>query len=227
MIDFKSVTKIYGRSRTKALENVSFNIEKGEFISIVGFSGAGKSTLFKMILGEEEPTSGRVYFNKKRLDYFDDNEVNEHRRKIGVIFQDFKLLKNKNVYENIAFSMETAGFSDEQIAVDVPYVLDLVNLKDKMWSFTTELSGGEKQRVAIARAIVSQPDLILADEPTGNLDPISSYEILDILKQINKNGTTIILTTHDKNVVDNLRKRVITLENGIVKRDEKVGQYIL
>ena len=227
MIDFKSVTKSYGRSRTKALENVSFNIEKGEFVSIVGFSGAGKSTLFKMILGEEEPTNGRVYFNKKRLDYFDDNEVNEHRRKIGVIFQDYKLLKNKNVYENIAFSMETAGFSDEQIAVDVPYVLDLVNLKDKMWSFTTELSGGEKQRVAIARAIVSQPDLILADEPTGNLDPISSYEILDILKQINKNGTTIILTTHDKNVVDNLRKRVITLDNGIVKRDEKVGQYIL
>jgi cell division transport system ATP-binding protein len=196
-------------------------------VSIVGHSGAGKTTLLKMILAEERPTDGAVYFQSTDIHKLKRNEMNHFRRKIGAVFQDFRLLPNKTAYENISFAMEVAGKSDDEIASDVPHVLELVDLSKKMWSFPNQLSGGEKQRVAIARAIVNHPDIIIADEPTGNLDPINTYEIIQILKKINDLGTTVILTTHNKGVIDSLSKRVITIEMGKILRDDKEGRYIL
>jgi len=224
MIVFEKVTKVYSDS-TIALEEVTLSIEPKEFVSIVGHSGAGKTTLVKMLLAEEKPTKGRVFFESLDIHKLTKHEINYFRRKIGTVFQDFRLLPNKTIYENIAFAMEVSGRSDEEIHSDVPHVLDLVNLSEKAFNFPHELSGGEKQRVAIARAIVNQPDIIIADEPTGNLDPINTYEIIQILKKINDLGTTIILTTHNKGVIDSLGKRVLTMENGKVVRDDPTGKY--
>jgi cell division transport system ATP-binding protein len=226
MIYFDKVSKIYPDSSI-ALEDVTFTVEPKEFVSVVGHSGAGKTTLVKLILTEEQPTSGKVFFGSVDVHTLKHNEIPEYRRKIGVVFQDFRLIPDKNVYENIAFSMEAAGRSDEEIESDVPHVLELVDLGKKIWNFPHELSGGEKQRVAIARAIVNQPDLIIADEPTGNLDPVNTYEIVQILKKINDLGTTVVLTTHNKGVIDSLGRRVITMENGKIVRDDKEGRYII
>jgi len=220
MISFDKVSKIYP-DNSVALKDVSFSIEPKEFISIVGHSGAGKTTLLKMFLAEEKPSGGKVYFESVDIHSLNKREINHFRRKIGVVFQDFRLLSHKNIYENIAFAMEAAGRSDEEIEADVPHVLDLVDLGKKIWNFPKELSGGEKQRVAIARAIVNQPDIIIADEPTGNLDPLNTHEIVQILKKINDLGTTIILATHNRSVVDSIGKRVITMENGKIIRDSK------
>ena len=226
MISFEKVTKIY-HDDSAALADVSFAIEPKEFVSIVGHSGAGKTTLLKMILAEERPTEGTVQFSGKDVHRLRRNRLHEYRRKIGSVFQEFRLLPNKTAYENVAFAMEMAGRTDEEIAADVPYVLQMVDLQGKMWNFPHELSGGEKQRVAIARAIVNQPDLIIADEATGNLDPLSTREVVQILKKINDLGTTVILTTHNKGVIDALGRRVITLEKGRIIRDDPNGKYVL
>jgi len=226
MIHFDKVSKIY-EDNTKALQDINLKIEPKEFVSIVGHSGAGKTTLIKMLLAEEQPTHGNVFFESTNIHKLKRSEVNKFRRRVGTIFQDFRLLPNKTVYENIAFAMEAAGCTDEQIISDVPYVLELIDLADKTFNFPSELSGGEKQRVAIARAIVNRPDVIVADEPTGNLDPINTYDIVQILKKVNDLGTTVILTTHNKGVIDDLAKRVITLEDGKVIRDDPTGRYVL
>lgn len=226
MIYFDKVSKRYP-DESVALSEVSFSIEPKEFVSIVGQSGAGKTTLLKMILAEEYPTEGDVFFKSANIHRLRPKELNNYRRRIGTVFQDFRLLPNKTAYENIAFAMEAAGRSEEEIAADVPHVLELVDLGRKIWSFPRELSGGEKQRVAIARAIVNQPDLIIADEPTGNLDPVNTFEIIQILKKINDLGTTVILTTHNKGVIDSLGKRVITLDQGRLVRDDKTGSYVI
>jgi cell division transport system ATP-binding protein len=180
-----------------------------------------------MLLAESEPSEGEVLFERTNVHKLKKGQVHNFRRKIGTVFQDYKLLPNKTVYENIAFAMEVAGRPEDEIHADVPHVLELVGLSNKAYNFPRELSGGEKQRVAIARAIVNQPDLIIADEPTGNLDPINTNEIIHILKKINDLGTTVILTTHNKGVIDSLKKRVITMENGKVVRDDKKGTYSL
>ncbi len=226
MIYFDKVSKRYSPTST-ALHDVSFTIEPKEFISVVGHSGAGKSTLLKMILAEERPSAGAVYFQSVNIHKLRRKDISKLRRRIGMIFQDFRLLPDKTAYENIAFAMEIAGRAEKEIAADVPHVLDLVNLGHKMSSFPHELSGGEKQRVAIARAIVNNPDLIIADEPTGNLDPVNTYDIIQILKKINDLGTTVLMTTHNKGVVDAVGKRVITMEDGKIIRDDKEGKYIL
>ncbi len=226
MIVFEKVTKIYSDG-TVALEEATISIEPKEFISIVGHSGAGKTTLIKMLLGEEKPTKGKVFYESIDINRLKKHEKPHFRRKIGTVFQDFRLLPNKTIYENVAFAMEVSGRSDEEIHSDVPHVLDLVNLSHKSFNFPHELSGGEKQRVAIARAIVNQPDIIIADEPTGNLDPINTNEIIQILKKINDLGTTIVLTTHNKGVIDALGKRVITMEEGKIVRDDAVGRYTM
>lgn len=226
MIVFDKVTKVYSDG-TKALDGVSLTIEPKEFVSIVGHSGSGKTTLIKMLLVEEKPTSGNIFYESLDVDKLTKNEIHHFRRKIGTVFQDFKLLSNKTVYENISFAMEMCGRYDDEVCSDVPHVLNLVDLADKAYNFPHELSGGEKQRVAIARAIVNQPDVIVADEPTGNLDPINTNEIIQILKKINDLGTTVILTTHNKGVIDSLGKRVVTMEKGKVIRDDKMGRYTL
>ncbi len=226
MIYFDKVSKVYSDD-TLALEEVSFTIQPKEFVSIVGHSGAGKTTLIKMILAEDSPTRGSVMFESINVHKLKHRHIPEYRRKFGTVFQDFRLIPNKTVFENIAFAMEAAGRTDEEIASDVPHVLDLVGLSKKIWSFPHELSGGEKQRVAIARAIVNQPDVIIADEPTGNLDPVNTYEIVQILKKINDLGTTVILTTHNKGVIESIGKRVITMEKGRLVRDDKDGKYAI
>lgn len=226
MIYYDRVSKIYADDSV-ALSDVSFSVESGEFVSVVGHSGAGKTTLIKMLLAEEAPTSGAVFFESINVHTVARNRINDLRRKIGTVFQDFKLLPTKTAYENIAFAMEAAGRNEEEIRSDVPHVLGLVDLGDKINNFPGELSGGEQQRVAIARAIVNQPDIIVADEPTGNLDPVNTFEIVQILKKINDLGTTIILTTHNKGVIDSLKKRVITMDRGKVIRDDREGKYIL
>ena len=213
--------------KSVALDGVSFKIEPKEFVSIVGHSGAGKTTLLKMLIVEDWPTDGAVYFDSTNIHSLRGKDVTKLRRRIGTIFQDFRLIPNKTAYENIAFAMEASGRSDAEIASDVPHVLELVDLGHKIWSFPHELSGGEKQRVAIARAIVNQPDIIIADEPTGNLDPVNTYEIVRILKKINEMGTTVILTTHNKGVIDHVGGRVLTMEKGKIIRDDKDGKYAL
>lgn len=226
MIYFDKVTKVY-RDNSAALNNVSFTVEPGEFVSVVGHSGAGKSTLLKVIIAEERPTSGKVFFNSTDVHRLASRYIPHLRRRIGSVFQDFRLLPQKTVFENIAFVMETAGRTEEEIQSDVPHVLELVGLGHKINAFPSQLSSGERQRVAIARAIINQPELLLADEPTGNLDPLNTLEIMNILQKINELGTTIILTTHNKGVVDDLGRRVITLENGKIIRDDPTGKYVL
>jgi cell division transport system ATP-binding protein len=224
MIYFDKVSKEYPTSGT-VLEGITLAIEPKEFVSIVGPSGAGKTTLLKLLLTEEKPTTGQVLFESIDVNSLRQNDVNQYRRRIGTVFQDFRLIPDKTAYENIAFAMEAAGRSDDEIREDVPHVLDLVDLGNKMWNFPHELSGGEKQRVAIARAIINQPDVIIADEPTGNLDPVNTNDVIQILKKVNDMGTTVILTTHNKGVIDALRKRVITLDQGQIVRDEARGTY--
>ncbi len=226
MIYFNNVSKIYGKDST-ALDNVTLTITAGEFVSVVGHSGAGKTTFTKMILAEDRPTEGTVFFESINVHNLKNNALTDLRRRIGMVFQDFKLLSNKTAYENIAFAMEAAGKTDEEIASDVPHVLELVDLKHKIDHFPNQMSGGEQQRLAIARAIINQPELIIADEPTGNLDPVNTYEIIQILKKINDLGTTVILTTHNRGVVESIGKRVITIEKGRVVRDDKHGKYSL
>lgn len=226
MLYFDRVSKEYDDGN-KVLDNISLTINQGELVSIVGHSGAGKTTLVKLLLAEEHPTEGSVSFNSDVLSELRGKDMTNYRRKIGVVFQDFRLIPNKTAYENVAFAMEAAGKHDDDIAEDVPHVLDLVDLKTKMHHFPHQLSGGEQQRVAIARAIINRPEIIIADEPTGNLDPLNSYDIVQILKKINDLGTTVILTTHNKGIVDNLGRRVITMEDGRVTRDQKSGKFTL
>lgn len=224
MIYFNNVTKKYKDS--SSLLDISFSISEGEFVSIVGHSGAGKTTLTKLILAEEKPTSGTIFFESTDIHKLSAKDLTKFRRKIGVIFQDFRLLPNRTAYENIAFAMEAFGKKDEEIMQDVPHVLELVDLASKAFHFPHQLSGGEKQRLAIARAIITQPEIIIADEPTGNLDPVNTNEVVNILKKINDLGTTVILTTHNRSVIDQVKKRIITLENGRVTRDDKDGKYM-
>lgn len=226
MIYFNNVTKKY-KGSVVSLEDINLTITQGEFVAIVGHSGAGKTTLTKLILAEESPTDGTVFFESTDINKLSSKNLRKLRRKIGVVFQDFRLLSNKNVFENIAFAMEALEKGEEEILRDVPHVLELVDLTPKAHLFPHQLSGGEKQRLAIARAIITQPSLIIADEPTGNLDPINTNEVVNLLKKINDLGTTVILTTHNRSVVDQVKKRVITLENGRIIRDDKEGKYML
>lgn len=226
MIYFDKVTRVYPDEYV-ALDAVSFTVEPKEFVSIVGHSGAGKTTLMKMLIAEDRPTDGTIFFESKNIHRLKKREMNKFRRRIGTIFQDFRLIPNKTAYENIAFAMEASGKTDKEIKSDVPYILELVDLGNKMWNFPHQLSGGEKQRVAIARAIVNNPDIIIADEPTGNLDPVNTYEIIKILQKINELGTTVLLTTHNKGVVDTVGGRVLTMEKGKIIRDDKHGKYVL
>ncbi|MGC9605214.1 MAG: ATP-binding cassette domain-containing protein [Minisyncoccia bacterium] len=226
MIYYDKVTKIYP-DKTVALEGVSFGVEPKEFVTIVGPSGAGKTTLMKLLIAEDRPTEGAIFFESADIHRMNKKDMSRLRRRIGTVFQDYRLIPNKTVYENIAFAMEAAGRTDGEIAADVPHVLELVDIGHKIWNFPLELSGGERQRVAIARAIVTQPDVVVADEPTGNLDPANTYEIIRILRKINELGTTVLLTTHNKGVVDAVGGRIITMEKGKIIRDDKSGKYVI
>lgn len=226
MIYFDKVSKEYDDGN-KVIDSVSLTINQGELVSIVGHSGAGKTTLIKLLLAEESPTEGTVSFHSSNIHKLHGSKMTNYRRKIGVVFQDFRLIPNKTAYENVAFAMEAAGKHDDDIREDVPHVLDLVDLKNKMHHFPHQLSGGEQQRVAIARAIINRPEVIIADEPTGNLDPLNTYDIVQILKKINDLGTTVVLTTHNKGIVDNLGRRVITMEEGRITRDQKSGKFTM
>lgn len=224
---FDNISKVYN-SHTVALDGVTISIQPGEFVSFVGRSGAGKSTLIKLLIAEELPTSGRIYVEGKDIALFNfAHDIPILRRKIGTVFQDFKLLSNKTVFENVAFAMEVAGKTDEEIAEDVPQVLELVGLSDKLNNFPNELSGGEKQRVSIARALVHRPMVLVADEPTGNLDPVNTFEIIRLLLKINEIGTTVILATHNREVINTLDRRVISFERGRIIRDDPKGKFIL
>lgn len=227
MIIFEGVTKFYKNSNYPSLENIDLEIKKGDFVSIVGHSGAGKTTFTKLLLGEEKPSEGKVLFEGVDVHKLRGKKLTRYRRGVGTIFQDFRLLPNKTAYENIAFAMESAGKTDEEIAEDVPHVLELVDMSDKANQFPRELSGGEKQRLSIARAIINNPDVVIADEPTGNLDPVNTYEVIQILQKVNDLGTTVILTTHNKGVIDSIKKRVVTLEDGRIVRDEAHGKYVV
>src|SRR3989344_9158689 len=226
MIKFENVTKIYQPNEV-ILDNVSFDVKEGEFVSIVGKSGAGKTTLIRLILGLEKPTSGSIFFNGKNINEMDSNELQNTRRKIGAIYQDYKLLPQKTVYENVAYIMEIEGKTNEDIANNVPKVLEAIGLANKFSNFPHELSGGEQQRLAVARALVNFPDIIIADEPTGNLDPYNTYEVVSLLSKLNKTGKTIILSTHDREIINKLGKRVITIEDGRIIRDDAKGRFII
>lgn len=224
MIRFEHVTKHF-TDDDRPVEDISFAIHAGEFVSIVGHSGAGKTTLIRLLLGEIKPTDGNIWFDDFDVDGLRSDQLATYRRRIGVVFQDFKLLPNRTSFENVAFAMEAAGKTDDEIVSDVPHALELVGLAHKARAFPHEMSGGERQRLAIARAIINQPEVIVADEPTGNLDPQATYDIVQILKKINDLGTTVIITTHNKGIVDSLGKRVIMLEKGRIVRDDKSGKY--
>jgi cell division transport system ATP-binding protein len=226
MIKFQNITKIYPPN-TIALENVSFEIKPKEFVSIVGKSGSGKTTLLKLLLAEENPTKGRVFFNGKDLSKIKKSQISKFRRKIGTVFQDYKLLPSKTTYENIAYPLEVTGATDEEISKQVVEVLEIVGLADRSNNFPAELSGGECQRASFARAFIHRPEVILADEPTGNLDPYHTLEIIKLLLKIHEIGTTVVLATHNKETINMLGKRVITLEKGKVIRDEEKGRFIL
>lgn len=229
MLIFDHVTKRYGKKGDNvAVEDVTFSVTKGEFVSLVGKSGAGKSTLLKMLIGEEKPSEGRVLFLETDVGGLRSNDLPWHRRRIGTIFQDFRLLEHRTVGENVAFGMEVVGKPTSEIKEVVPQALKLVGLEEREHRFPKELSGGEKQRVAIARALVHNPDLIIADEPTGNLDPVTAWDIIRLLARINHiAGTGVVLATHDKDIVNALKKRVVVMENGKLIRDDKTGRYTL
>ncbi|WP_029452214.1 cell division ATP-binding protein FtsE [Clostridium algidicarnis] len=224
MIEFKNVSKTYSNN-VNALINVDISIDKGEFVFLVGPSGAGKSTFIKMLIKEIEPTKGEIIISGINLSKIKRKDVPNYRRKIGMVFQDFRLIQNLNVYENVAFAMRVVEASEKEIRRRVPTVLALVGLSDKYKMFPTELSGGEQQRVSLARAMVNNPAILIADEPTGNLDPDTAMEIMHILDDINRTGTTILMATHAKEIVNNMKKRVIAIEKGSIARDEKRGGY--
>jgi cell division transport system ATP-binding protein len=224
MIEFNNVTKVYGKD-TVALERINLEIGPGEFVFLVGASGSGKSTMVRLILKEIEPSAGAVFVNGIRLSSVPRRKIPRHRRNIGCVFQDFKLLPNKTAAENVAYAMEVTGQRRRTIRTKVPQILDLVGLGGKMNKFPDQLSGGEQQRVSIARAFVSQPPILVADEPTGNLDPNTSVGIMQLLHRINRIGTTVLVATHDREMVDVMRKRVVALEDGCVVRDKVKGAY--
>lgn len=224
MILLDRVTKQYGKD-DYALQQVNLHVDAKEFVILVGSSGAGKSTLMKLLTREEKPTSGKIVVGNIDYDNLRDKDVPTLRRKIGTVFQDFKLLPNKTVFENIAFALEIVGMGNKEIRHTVPRVIKLVGLDGKEDHFPNQLSGGERQRVAIARAVVRQPKILIADEPTGNLDPKHSWDIIEILQKINKHGTTVLLTTHNKEIVNKLKRRVVTLSGGKVSSDKAGGKY--
>ncbi len=224
MIIFSNVSKIYDNG-TKALDNISFFIERGEFVFIVGPSGSGKSTLIKLLMHEETATSGDVIINSVNVNALKQSQIPYLRRNMGVVFQDFRLLPKKTVYENVSFAMEIVGASRREIRRQVPNVLSMVGLSHKARALPSQLSGGEQQRVALARALVNNPAFLIADEPTGNLNPKTAQEIVDLLSDINKRGTTVIMATHAKDIVDQMKKRVIAIEDGVIARDEARGVY--
>ena len=226
MISFQNVSKVYN-NKSVALEEVDLSIKPNEFVSIVGKNGAGKSTLIKLLIGEERPTKGRIFFDSYEVNKLKLGEMPVFRRKIGIVFQDFRLLSTKTAYENIAFALEVDGKSQSEIEEFVPQILDMVGLSERAFNFPHELSGGEKQRVAIARALIHQPALLIADEPTGNLDPLNSAEIMKLLLKINELGTTVMLVTHNKDVVNSIHKRVVSMDGGRIIRDEENGKYVL
>ena len=225
MILLDRVTKNYGKSNKPALNRASIHVGAGEFVIIVGTSGAGKSTLLKLLTREEKPSSGKIVVGGIDYDNLKDKHIPLLRRKIGVVFQDFKLLPNRTVFENVAFALEIAGMTNREIKATVPKVIELVGLKGKEKHFPHQLSGGERQRVAIARAVVRQPKILIADEPTGNLDPKHSWDIVRLLEKINKYGTTVILTTHNVEIVNKLKRRVITIDHGKITSDQARGCY--
>lgn len=228
MITFTNVGKLYENGSTSvALEEINLKINTGEFVTLVGKSGAGKSTLVKLIIGEEQPSRGKIVVAGQDVGKMRASDLPTLRRKLGVVFQDFRLLPKKTVHENVAFAMEVAGRLESEIAEVVPQVLDMVGLAERAGHFPGQLSGGEKQRVAIARAMINRPMVIIADEPTGNLDPVNTWEIIKLLTKINELGTTIILATHSKDIVNALGKRVVSIDKGRVVRDEQNGRYIL
>lgn len=223
MIILTDVTKVYGD--TTALNNVNLYIAEGEFVFIVGHSGSGKTTLFKLLMKEEEATKGEIIINGFNLNKLKRKKIPNLRRSLGVVFQDFRLLQNKTVYENVAFAMRVVGASQKEIRRQVPFVLNMVGLTKKARMYPYQLSGGEQQRASLARALVNNPSILLADEPTGNLDPDTSWEIVKLLDQINKNGTTVVMATHDKEIVDRMQKRVIAFEDNKIVRDDEKGVY--
>ena len=225
MIKMEGVSKSYATG-TPALNNVSLHIKKGEFVFIVGDSGSGKSTLIKLLLRELTPTEGRIVVNNYDLNKLRRRKIPKFRRNIGVVFQDFRLLKDRNVYENVAFAQRVVETPNRQIRKNVPAMLSLVGLAEKYKAKPKQLSGGEQQRVALARALVNNPPILLADEPTGNLDPRNSWEIMKLLEEINNRGTTVIVVTHNREIVNAMRKRVITVKKGIIVSDEEKGEYI-
>ena len=225
MILLDRVTKNYGKSNKPALNRASIHVGAGEFVIIVGTSGAGKSTLLKLLTREEKPSSGKIVVGGIDYDNLKDKHIPLLRRKIGVVFQDFKLLPNRTVFENVAFALEIAGMTNREIKSTVPKVIELVGLKGKEKQFPHQLSGGERQRVAIARAVVRQPKILIADEPTGNLYPKHSWDIVRLLEKINKYGTTVILTTHNVEIVNRLKRRVITIDHGKITSDQARGSY--
>jgi cell division transport system ATP-binding protein len=225
MILLDRVSKTYNKTMGPALDRISIHVEPKEFVIVVGQSGAGKTTLLRLLTREERPTSGKIIVGGIDYDKLKDRDIPLLRRKIGVVFQDFKLLPNRNVYENIAFALEIVGASNHEIRNTVPKVLDIVNLTGKEKNMPLELSGGERQRVAIARAIVRQPRILIADEPTGNLDPKHAWDVIKVLQKINRYGTTVLLTTHNVEVVNRLKRRVVTLQNGKVASDRANAEY--
>ena len=224
IIAMDHVSKQYSTG-VEALSDVSICIHKGEFVFVVGKSGSGKSTFIKLLLKELNPTEGRIFVGGRQVTNLKRKQVSLYRRKIGVVFQDFRLLKNKTVFENVAFAQEIIGMTKRDIARNVPIMLEMVGLKGKEKMYPHELSGGEQQRVAIARALINQPTILLADEPTGNLDPKTAWDIMMLLEEVNKMGTTVVVVTHNNDVVDVMQKRVINLEDGVLVRDEKKGGY--
>jgi cell division transport system ATP-binding protein len=226
MIQFINVSKVYD-NKSVGVEDINFKINPGEFVSLVGRSGAGKSTIIKLLIGEERPSRGRILFGAYEVNKLKDSEFSQLRRQIGIVFQDFKLLAGKTAYENIAFALEVGGRPQSEIEEFVPQVLDMVGLSAKRNHFPHQLSGGEKQRVAIARAMIHHPAVVIADEPTGNLDDLNSDEIIKLLVRINELGTTVILASHNKDIVNKLKKRVISVVDGRIARDEPNGKYII
>ena len=224
IIAMDHISKQYSTGE-EALSDVSIRIHKGEFVFVVGKSGSGKSTFIKLLLKELNPTEGRIFVGGRQVTNLKRKQVSLYRRKIGVVFQDFRLLKNKTVFENVAFAQEIIGMTKRDIARNVPIMLEMVGLKGKEKMYPHELSGGEQQRVAIARALINQPTILLADEPTGNLDPKTAWDIMMLLEEVNKMGTTVVVVTHNNDVVDVMQKRVINLEDGVLVRDEKKGGY--
>lgn len=228
MVKLENISKSYLKGKVRALEGVSFSVEEGEFVTIVGQSGAGKSTLVRLLIAEEKPDKGSIIVNNWDVGLIKQRHIPMFRRQIGVVFQDFKLIEHKTAFENVAFAMEVCGKSRGEINDQVPKILDIVNLSKQADQFPSQLSGGEKQRVALARALIHKPKLLIADEPTGNLDSINAWELVQLLMKLNELGTTVIMVSHNKDIVDAVKKRVVTIEGGrLIKSQEGQGKYVL